>query len=216
MMDETDQSFENAKAALFVAARAFRDWEAGYPADERSGEWETEYGRWSEIYSSFEALLIASQRRSWDKETTALVLYLLARDNELEEIKAELIVSPPNLIDLAAAALQFGEPDARWQVADALGSVDVSDGRIEPLLEKFCDDTDEYVSRRALLALARRGSSNLESLAVRAWESGNEYQRIAALEVFALSRSPLLPTYLKLGIEDGRAHLVAQAMKLCG
>jgi hypothetical protein len=216
VMEELDHSFETAKAALVVTGRAFRDWADSYPVGERSPEWETEYYRWPEIYSAVEAFLDASHAKLWDSVATELILYLLARDNELEELKEKLVCRPVALIALTMAGRQSGEPDARWQLADALGSVNLSDDQVEPLLEYWCRDESEYVSRRALLALARRSSSKAERLAVRAWDTGHEYQRIAALEALASCRSSLLPAYLNLAKEDGRMHLVNQAIKLGG
>lgn len=97
--------------------------------------------------------------------------------------------------------------DAKWQIVDALGSVDANDEDVEPIIEQFLRDADEYMSRRALIALTRRGSINLDTWAVRAWNTGHEYQRMAALEALVASGSPLLWFHLDLVEADGRQHL---------
>jgi hypothetical protein len=204
----------NPKSALLGLVRDFHDWADRYPVGERSAEWESEYDHWPEINTAFRKFLDASGTEKWDSATTDLVLYILARDNETEMLKEELILRPPILLSLATAGLQSSENDARWQLADALGNVELSENQAEQMLEEYCRDENEYVSRRALLALARRRSAKVEPLAIRAWETGHEYQRIAALEALASCNSSLLPTYLKLARQDGRQHLVSNAFKL--
>ncbi len=213
-MEEPNHSVAAAKSTLLAVVRAFDDWAGRYPVGARSAEWESEYGHWPEINAAFGSFLDASGTEKWDGATTELVLYILARDSESEMLKEELVLRPPILLSLAMAGLQSGESDARWQLADALGSVELSEEQVEPMLEGYCRDENEYVSRRALLALARRHSAKVEPLAIQAWETGHEYQRIAALEALASCNSSLLPTYLKLARQDGRQHLVSNAFKL--
>ena len=69
------------------------------------------------------------------------------------------------------------------ELADALGSVEADEGEVVPLLEAYAADADEYVSRRTLLALGHRQVPIAEALARRAWDTGHEYQRMAALEI---------------------------------
>jgi HEAT repeat protein len=144
-----------------------------------------------------------------------LLLYILARDNEMELLKQELVTRPVHLLALSRVALYSIEADARWQLADALGSVELPPNEVEPLLERLFHDRDEYVSRRALLALAHRQSKTAESLALLAWNTEHEYQRMAALEALSALNSPLLPSYLDLSQRDGRQHLVNFANGLC-
>jgi len=75
-------------------------------------------------------------------------------------------------------------------------------------------DEDEYVKRCALISLGELKSSKSESLAERAWHTGHEYQRMAALEVLDKISSSKLAIYLKEAMEDGRPHLVKTARKI--
>lgn len=208
--------FRNPKARLFDAVRAFSSWADKYPRNERSAEWETDYDQWSEIITAFARFLDAGNSENWDAETTDLLLYILARDNEMGELQEQLISKPAHLITLAMAGLRSREPNARWQLADALGYVALGTDEVESLLEQFFQNEDEYVSRRALLALGRIHSSKVEPLAIRAWDTGDEYQRMAALAVLSSHDSSLLPFYLDLAKRDGREYLVNLAVEILG
>lgn len=214
MTDEAMPSLERAKTTFVEAVHAFQDWASRIPVGERSGEWECDYGHWSDIWSSFAAILNEAANQNWDASTTELLLYALARDNEMEVLKQDLIENPEHLLALAKAGLTSPERDARWQIADALGSVGSNGDETERLLEQFFHDQDEYVRRRALLALARRRSKSAGRLAVRAWETGHEYQRMAALEALSAVSSPLLEYYLNLARRGGRQYLIGFADKL--
>ena len=115
---------------------------------------------------------------------------------------------------LARAGTGSAERDARWQLAAALGNVEPDEGGVVPLLETYVADGDEYVSRRALLALGQIKAPIAESLAQRAWDTKHEYQRMAALDVFHRLGSPLLSSYLDLAEQDGRQYLCGYAKKL--
>ncbi|TWA94343.1 HEAT repeat domain-containing protein [Bradyrhizobium stylosanthis] len=214
MTDEPSKQFGIAETRLVEAVTAFRNWADCYPVNQRSGEWECDYDEWRSITSAFAAFLDSSDPELWNASTTEMLLYILARDNEMEMLKRELITRPGYLLALARAALHSTERDARWQLADALGSVELTAGEVEPLLAQLFHDGDEYVSRRALLALARRRSNEAEPLAVRAWCTEHEYQRMAALEALSACRSPLLQSYLDLAESDGRQYLVNFANEL--
>lgn len=204
---------EVAKLRFRDAAAAFQQWAGCYPLDQRSIEWETDYEAWPELTSAYCALLDACRPDDWDQDLVDQLLYTLARDNECEVLKDELILRPVHLIALAEASTSSCEPDAKWQIADALGRIG-SEHHVEPIIEHLIRDADEYVSRRALAALTRRGGANLDFWAVRAWETGHEYQRMVALEAFAESGSELLATYLDQAQADGRQYLVGLANDL--
>jgi hypothetical protein len=195
---------DEATSRLVQAVSEFRLWAAVYPTEDRAAEWEAEYPEWSSLTTTFCNFLDASIPSDWDEQQEELLLYALARDNEMEVLKDELISRPIHLIALARGASLSSEPDARWQIADALGSVEANDSEVAPLLEPLLRDADEYVSRRALIALTRRGSSDLAFWATRAWDTGDEYQRMAALDALAACNSPLLPSYLDQADTDGR------------
>lgn len=201
-----------ARSAFVEAARSLRLWAEA--ADRGSPEWETNYEAWPELARAYIDVLDLCSPNDWDQELVDLLLYALARDNEAEVLRDELVLRPDHLLALARAATPGGEADAKWQIADALGRAAASDADVEPLLEGFLQDPDEYVSRRALTALARRGSSQFDDRAVRAWNTDHEYQRMAALDALATRNSPLLGRYLDLAEADGREYLVGLAKSI--
>jgi HEAT repeat protein len=208
MIDEASELFGTAEARFVEAVSAFRNWADCYPVDQRSSEWECDYEQWPAITRTFAAFLDSGVPQLWHASTVETLLYIFARDNEMEILKQELIIRPVHLLAVARIGLHSTEPDARWQLADALGRVELTASEVEPLLAQFFHDENEYVSRRALLALARRRSKEAEPLALRAWSTEHEYQRMAALEALFACNSPLLSSYLDLAQCDGRQHLV--------
>jgi HEAT repeat protein len=77
------------------------------------------------------------------------IVYVLARDNEDERV-LEMLTSRPEIV-FALCELASSESEARWQIAVALGRI----GGVEASarLQRFVDDPEEYVRRRATLAL---------------------------------------------------------------
>lgn len=211
MMERAPSRPEAAKATFVEAAQTLRLWADATTTERGSPEWETNYEAWPELTRAYADVLDVCSPNDWDRELIDLLLYTLARDNEAEVVKDELVLRPDQLLALSRAAALGAEADAKWQLADALGRTAASDADVEPLLERFLQDTDEYVSRRALSALASRGAAQFDDWAVRAWETDHQYQRMAALDALAQRNSPLLGRYLGLAEADGREHLVGLA-----
>jgi HEAT repeat protein len=94
---------------------------------------------------------VLAQPHLIDKESTELLLYVLARDNEDERIADELKHAPLALSKILQSALTYPDPDARWQIAmiipRALGQA------ARGPLHQLCTDTAEYVRRPATFAL---------------------------------------------------------------
>ena len=110
-------------------------------------------------------------------------------------------------------------PTAKWQIAWQLGQLGLSLPRVEPLLLHLTDDEDEYVRRRALLALADVGSAHAADadLIERIWNSDvpwNEYSRMAVLYALWKVGSPYLDRYLALADTDRRHTLVEYAARV--
>lgn len=186
----------NLFQALDAEVDRFRAWAATFPVAERSGEWETFYPNWEELYNAFFAVVSATAYQDWNETTASALLYAIARDNEGQHLAEYLGDDPDKLLYLAERAVSAGERDTKWQLAEQLGTLEPQrQPAAEALLLCFVRDEDEYVRRRALLALARIGASHVEELARLAWEDGHEYQRIAALCALDMVESPLLAEY---------------------
>jgi hypothetical protein len=160
-------------SGLRLEVDGFRIWALGDRAD--YGEWETEYGEWPAIWDAFRRFVELKPPSQWDAREWRDVLYAIARDNEDEWIVDDLVERHPDvLIAIAARARRDGEVDARWQLAVALGRVDVDRDACEALLLDYCDDDEEYVRRRALGALSVMGSRHAERIALEEWDRVGE------------------------------------------
>ena len=86
----------------------------------------------------------------------------------------------------------------------------------------FAKDTNEYVSRRALLAMPALRPDCVEQFAPLFWERNcyslelQEYQRIAVLVSLDAIHSGLLPQYLEQAKQDGRRYLLEHAERIEG
>src|SRR5688500_11631901 len=91
-------------------------------------------------------------------------------------MEREIAQDPDRLLIVAEDARESRERDTKWQIVAAL--VDLADrkDRIEPLLLQFAHDENEYIRRRALMALGKQRSPHVEALVEAAWNSGHEYQ----------------------------------------
>lgn len=170
-----------------------------------------EHDRWDCIHEAFLQFVLACSGATWDAEVIDAVLFLIAWDSESEVLADVLAQQASCLIVLADAAVDCAEPHARWQLADRLGDQHDQISRVEPLLMRYARDADEYVRRRAILALARLGSGQVERIAEQAWNRGHEYERMAVLSALSELGSPRLQEYLVRAMSDGDCHLAARA-----
>jgi hypothetical protein len=192
----------------------FKAWAASLPPGPRNGEWECDDEHWSELRVAFEAFLGERTPEQWTAEETEAVLYAVARDNEVEIVAQAMSQFPGHLLAAARASVGSAEPDAKWQLAEVL--TETVPEQAHAILEVLSSDGDEYVRRRVLLLLGRLRSPLVEALVDRAWETGNEYQRIAALYALHDLGSARLQDFLSRAEADGRKHLVENARKFRG
>lgn len=203
---------QSVRSALEQEVTRFRSWAETYDRP-RCGEWECDYPNWGDLYNVVTAYLSHSKVEEWDECVSGLLLYAIARDNEDEYIAGQLSKTPEKLYALTQAALRSGEKDAKWQLAEQLAHYPGRE-ETESLLLALVRDADEYVRRRALMALGKIKSSQVETLAGEAWNSGNEYQRMAVLDALHSVESKKLALYLDLAQVDGRNYLMAFANRI--
>ncbi len=205
------------KTQLKREIKKFKEWSenfASIPEINRVGEWELLYENWDKLNDLMCEFLKTINYRDWSEEELRTVLYFIARDNENEIFIDTIVESQPNALEfLAFNSFNFGEPNAKWQIAINLDKI-TDRKNAQLLLEKYLNDENEYVRRRALMTLAKFSHHNLERFCAEAWESQNEYQRIAVLHSLKISKSRELETYIQLAIEDGRKYLIMNAKKI--
>jgi HEAT repeat protein len=170
---------------LVAQVRHFKQWASDYLPSDRYGEWECDYPDWVNLYKAvLEFIATHPSISEWSTEDIHLVLYALARDNECQYIAEQLRECyPENLIQLAAQSIELGEPDAKWQLAEELGWLQLDKAKTEAILIELAHDSDEYVRRRALMALARIKSEFAEDLALKIWHQSHENQEWSRMAV---------------------------------
>ena len=139
-------SDEVAKFRAWALVRLSPNWIATDFAH-ADAEWECDYPDWSAIYAAV-AVILKRGEVPCEAELRDLV-YVLARDNEDEQV-LEMLASRPDVTS-ALCGFSAEEPEARWQLAVALGKIGSSDAKIR--LSSLQSDSDEYVRRRAKFAL---------------------------------------------------------------
>lgn len=170
----------------------FRDW-ARTNQDTFRG-WECCYKHWDWLYAEARRAIWSLNNESVADDVESDLLYAIARDYEGENIRRFLAKSPVSLEVLAQRAVAYDDPDARWQIA-----LSVADARLPnaaELIRPFLTDSDEYVRRRALMAIAPFSPAEAESIAIANLNDEFEYSRIAALHVLHRVGSSRLEEFL--------------------
>ena len=210
---------------LLEQAIKFHQWqEATYPgktSEELGGEWEVDYPYWNDTYSAFCHVLTQMDAETADSVLLDEMVYLIARDNEAEGFIQETTSHPQWFECLCRRAAASNESEAKWQFAAYLPECTCSQ-EVKDMILDFAKDPDEYVSRRALLAMPAMRPDCVEQFAPLFWErncyslESQEYQRIAVLVSLDAIHSDLLPQYLERAKQDGRRYLLEHAERIEG
>lgn len=188
----------------------FKRWASSLPVPHH-GEWESDYAEWPALWSAAKSVLKSVPAVDWTEACIANLVYAIARDNSAELIMDALPGNPDAALKLARFAADSSEADAKWQLATQLGTLSAHKQDAEAILLRMVDDESEYVRRRSLLALGILKSRHAEALAEKAWLTGHEYQRTAALAALKDLNSAKLGDYIKKATEDGRPFVVQAA-----
>jgi HEAT repeat protein len=200
--------------ALEGEVSKFRAWVDSLPDDTGTSAWEAGYEGWHELHTAGDNFVSTTSCAYWATDMIHVLLYVLARDTDTGYLVRAIARSPENLLCLAEYGVTDAEPDAKYQLAAELGCLKQLSQRTEPLLLRFAHDDDEYVRRRALLALADINSPHVTDLVSAAWNTGVEHARMAVLNALQKIHDPQLEDYLKLAEADGREYLVRYANKI--
>lgn len=210
---------------LLRSINQFRAWQAArFPERspcEISGEWETWYVDWVEINTAFCKVLQEAEPKTEDKHLLDEMIYIIARDNECELLIEELVEYPKWFGVLCHHSLSTEEADAKWQFASYLSRCECGH-EIKELILAFVEDPNEYVCRRALLAMPSIYPDKVSYYAELFWKRElyaselQEYQRMAALTVLHEVHSPLLDVYLEKAKEGEGKYLRQCAEKIEG
>lgn len=203
----------------------FHQWqEITYPGkttEEIGGAWEVDYPAWNDIFDAFCHVLTQMDAETADSVLLDEMVYLIARDNEAEGFIQETTSHPQWFERLCRRAAASNENEAKWQFAAYLPECSCSQ-EVRDIILDFAKDPNEYVSRRALLAMPALRPDCVEQFAPLFWERNcyspelQEYQRIAVLVSLDAIHSDLLPQYLEQAKQDGRRYLLEHAKRIEG
>ena len=203
----------------------FHQWqEITYPGkttEEIGGAWEVDYPAWNDIFDAFCHVLTQMDAEMADSILLDEMVYLIARANEAEGFIQETTSHPKWFECLCRRAAASNESEAKWQFAAYLPECSCSQ-KVRDIILDFAKDPNEYVSRRALLAMPALRPDCVEQFAPLFWERNcyspelQEYQRIAVLVSLDAIHSDLLPQYLERAKQDGRSYLLEHAKRIEG
>ena len=210
---------------LLEQAGKFHQWqEITYPGkttEEIGGAWEVDYPAWNDIFDAFCHVLTQMNAEMEDSILLDEMVYLIARANEAEGFIQETTSHPKWFECLCRRAAASNENEAKWQFAAYLPECSCSQ-KVRDIILDFAKDPNEYVSRRALLAMPALRPDCVEQFAPLFWERNcyspelQEYQRIAVLVSLDAIHSDLLPQYLEQAKQDGRRYLLEHAKRIEG
>lgn len=203
----------------------FHQWqEITYPGkttEEIGGAWEVDYPAWNDIFDAFCHVLTQMDAEMADSILLDEMVYLIARANEAEGFIQETTSHPKWFECLCRRAAASNESEAKWQFAAYLPECSCSQ-EVRDIILDFAKDPNEYVSRRALLAMPALRPDCVEQFAPLFWERNcyspelQEYQRIAVLVSLDAIHSVMLPQYLEQAKQDGRSYLLEHAKRIEG
>lgn len=208
---------------LIKAIEDFSAWQAReypvFPSEEVPGEWETYYDGWDRIGDAFSRFLAENRAQDADGQLCRKMIYIIARDNECENLIQELTRYPEWFELLCGGCLKVEEADARWQFAAYLPQCDCGE-ETKNLILKFAEDQNEYVCRRALMAMPLVRPDKVDEYAKLFWEREiyeqglKEYQKMAVLTALYETGSQLLPCYLREAKTGKEKYLSGWAEKI--
>ena len=216
---------KDIRECLLEQARKFHQWqEITYPeknTEEIGGEWEVDYPAWNDMFDAFCHVLTQMDAEMADSFLLDEMVYLIARANEAEGFIQETTSHHKWFECLCRRAAASNESEAKWQFAAYLPECSCSQ-EVRDIILDFAKDPNEYVSRRALLAMPALRPDCVEQFAPLFWERScyspelQEYQRIAVLVSLDAIHSDLLPQYLERAKQDGRSYLLEHAKRIEG
>ena len=170
------------------------------------------FPQWEQIYSYYKKILQIIDMDDFQKISIEKTIYLIGRDNENEELIEIIFESLKDRNKLVSSIINSKNVDAKWQLVNCISRNNYS-SYINEIKFLFADE-NEYVSRIALLALGHFNVDELDSFLERAWNTNNEYKRIAVLNIAFENKLKSLQKYLELAKKDGRHFLMMNVIKI--
>jgi hypothetical protein len=145
------------------------------------GEWEAEYPDWDALHKAANEALV-ELNHEFNHDVAQLLVYALAIDNEAGVVLKSVEEKLENKLRFVRKAVYSDQPQARWQMAELLGSVEV-EGREKMLLHLINSEPDKYVIRRALLSLSKVNPAKAAELAQQYVRDTDPFMKLVAKEI---------------------------------
>lgn len=194
---------ENAFDRFADEVLRFKEWAPHHQGS--YGEWECDYEHWNELWAATETLMETCAHETPDLAIGGELLYTIARDNEIERLRCELLKYPELLRYLARIGIDCPDRDAKWQIVVSVADARLSDAA--DLIRPYLADSDEYVRRRSLLAIASFSPREAEEMAKGWMDDEFEYSRIAGLHVLDIVNADSISFYLEKHADDPSRHV---------
>ena len=220
------------KATLKFYVEDFKKWRQENYKNEQiviNATNDVSYSSWDELVNFFGQLLDTKQISLLDKDDKVNLLYLIARgwDNGafLYELSDQRPISTcgdlsdEDFIELARVAVTLvGKEydDAKSQIANCFRKLDYLTPEIEGILLKLYGSKEEYIKRQALISLAKLGYKDIISLVEKSWTIGDEWHKIACLNVLDkyVDNKELMNGYLSEAVNSKQKDLSECASEL--
>ncbi|MBQ5990101.1 MAG: hypothetical protein IJL67_11480 [Oscillospiraceae bacterium] len=206
---------------LYKEISHFKKWaKKHYPqCDEEhdNGEWEMGYNsHFDEMCEAAISVIENYDASEADEKLIDALLYVTARDNEIEGIADELTKHGEWFRLLSKKSINSDYTNAKWQFAKRLSVCEYSD---KELIFEFLDSDNEYTSRMSLMTLAEIYPGKAEEYALKFWHRNkyktgtyeDEYQKIMVLHVLDKIKSDKLEEYLNLAANSDYVYLKENA-----
>lgn len=170
------------------------------------GEWADEYPQMPRIYEAVKEVVCMLCKEPCTEQDADILIEAIAIDNEGEHALDICRELPDCAIECPfRRAITSRFPDARWQIASLIG--DIGDQRWKAYLQALLEDENEYVERRALLALAQIDPIMAEQAAFARLRHSSDYMRLAAVSVLDELHSPRLVKAIDLLRDDTFSYI---------
>lgn len=205
---------------LHTKVQLFKKWaEINYPKvteDNDNGEW-CFCDEFYDMYSSGVKLILKFPASVATDQIISDLLYVIARDNECENIIEMLEDYNDWFSLLCRKCLQSPYTNAKWQFAKGLRNYSGNDN-LKNLIFEFLSAGDEYTERIALQSLAYIAPEQAEEYAIKFWDreiyKNNEYQKIMVLHVLYQIKSSCLNKYLEIAEKSSSDCLKSNAKEI--
>jgi HEAT repeat protein len=145
------------------------------------GEWEADYPGWDRLHKAAKEAL-EQLNLEFNHDLAQLLVYALAIDNEAGVVLKSVEEKLENKLRFVRKAVYSNQPQARWQMAELIGNMEVEGGE-KMLLHLINSEDDKYVKRRALMSLNKINRAKAVELAQKFLKDPDPFLKLVSKEI---------------------------------